>query len=139
MSETQGLLAPATPSDVEDAYVDVGPVAQTVTREVAKAMAFDKAEYDERVTSDVVETARDALFAGLLEVETGTTAEFEAWRDAHDDYEVEWNGSEDVDGVAWHVVPFEDTVVAASYQNEADAAVSTLRRIAFGKYYRPVL
>ncbi|MFC7167048.1 DUF5809 family protein [Halospeciosus flavus] len=137
--ETHGFLAPATESEATAAYEDVGPAAQTVTREVAKAMEFDREEYDERVTGEVVATARDALFASLLEVHSGTREAFEAWLDDHPDTDVRHNGSEDVDNVAWHYVPFEDTVVTATYQNEPDAARATLRRIVHGRFYRDVV
>ncbi|MGB9986775.1 DUF5809 family protein [Salarchaeum japonicum] len=136
--ETHGILAPETDGEVRAAYEDVGPAAQNVTREVAKAMEFSKEEYGERVTGEVVETARDALFANLLRVHSGTRDEFEEWLDGTD-YEVAENGSDDVDHVAWHVVEFEDTVVTASYQNEPAAARGTLRRIVHGKYYRDAL
>lgn len=136
--ETHGFLAPGTPEEVREHYEDVGPAAQTVTRELAKAMEFDEAEYDDRVTSDVVETARDALFASLLEVHSGTREEFEAWLDGRD-VEVRENGSDEVDYVAWHLVPFAGTVVTATYQNEPAAARGTLRRIAHGRFYRDVL
>lgn len=133
--DVHGFLAPETPDDVREAYADVGPAAQTVTREVAKAMEFDPDEYGDRVTGDVVETARDALFASLLRVQSGTREEFEAWVDGTD-YDVVENGSEDVENVAWHLVPFENTVVTATYQNEPEAARGTLRRIVHGKFYR---
>ncbi|QDX40032.1 DUF5809 family protein [Salarchaeum sp. JOR-1] len=136
--ETHGVLAPETADEVRAAYEDVGPAAQNVTRELAKAMEFSREEYDDRVTGEVVETARDALFANLLEVHSGSREEFGDWL-ADYDYEVVENGSDDVDRVAWHVVPFENTVVTASYQNEPAAARGTLRRIVHGKYYRETL
>lgn len=136
--DVHGFLAPETPDEVREAYEDVGPAAQTVTREVAKAMEFDTEEYGERVTGDVVETARDALFASLLRVQSGTREEFEAWLEGTD-YEVVENGSEDVENVAWHLVPFENTVVTATYQNEPQAARGTLRRIVHGTFYRETL
>lgn len=135
--ETHGLLAPETEDDVREAFEAVGPAAQNVTREVAKAMEFDREEYGERVTADVVGTARDALFANLLEVHSGTRDEFEEW--VEDDYEVLENGSESVEYVAWHLVPFENTVVTATYQNEPDAARGTLRRVVFARFYRDVV
>ena len=46
--------------------------------------------------------------------------------------------SENVDNVAWHAPPFADAV-AATFQNEEDAAVETLRRQAFGRVYRELL
>ncbi|MEE6210958.1 DUF5809 family protein [Salarchaeum sp. III] len=138
--ETHGFLAPETEAAVRAAYEDVGPAAQNVTREVAKAMEFSKEEYGERVTGEVVETARDALFANLLQVFSGSCEEFEDWLENEDAaYEVVENGSEEVEMVAWHVVPFADTVVTASYQNEPAAARGTLRRIVHGRFYRDAL
>ncbi len=88
--ETHGVFSPATEAVAREQYEDIGPVAQTVVKETAKAMTFDREEYGERVTSDVVATARDALFASLLETHTGTSEEFEA--DVPDDYEVHDGG-----------------------------------------------
>ncbi|WP_336035336.1 DUF5809 family protein [Halobacterium yunchengense] len=139
MPETRGLLAPATEAEARERFEAVGPAAQTVTREVARAMELSKAEYDDRVTSAVVGTAREALFASLLAVEVGDADEFEAAKDAHPDADVYENGSPSVDYAAWHHVPFADALVATTFQNEPDAAVATLRRIAFSRFYEPVL
>lgn len=135
MVETAGWLAPDSPEDAREVYESMGPIAQVVTREVAKAMAFDREEYEKRVTGEVVETARDALFASLLEVRDGSHEELEEWR-ADYDGGCEVMGSENVDRVVWHA--FDGEAVAATYQNEPDAARSTLRRQAFGRLYRPV-
>ncbi|MFB6121536.1 MAG: DUF5809 family protein [Halobacteriaceae archaeon] len=136
--ETLGEFAPATPEAVADRFEALGPVAQTVTKEVAKAMEFDAEEYRSRVTSDVVETAREALFASLLEVHVGTRAEFESAVEASD-YEVVERGHPDVERVVWHVADAADTVVAATFAEEQAAAVGTLRRQAFGEVYRDLL
>ena len=134
---THGFLAPESESDARDRYEAVGPAAQTVVKETAKAMAFDADEYDERVTGEVVETARDALFASLLEVRTGTREEYDEWL-ADRDREVIEQGNENVERVAWHDA-LGETVVAATYQSEERAAVATLRRQAFGRVYRELL
>lgn len=139
MTETRGLLAPETEAEVRERFEAVGPAAQTVTREVARAMDLSKDEYEEHVTSEVVGTAREALFASLLEVQVGTDEEFEAAQDEHPDAEVVENGSSDVDNAAWHYVPFADALVATTFQDEPDAAVATLRRILFGRFYSDVL
>jgi len=136
MSETRGVFAPETTEEARECFEAVGPAAQTVTKELAREMAFSKEEYDERVTSDVVETARDALFASLLQVEVGEYTEFAAARTDHPDAEVVQHGSQDVDNAVWHYVAFADALVAATFQDEPEAAVGTLRRIAFGEYYR---
>ncbi|RCU46916.1 hypothetical protein DU504_06100 [Haloplanus salinus] len=136
--ETEGVFAPETLADAREAYESVGPAAQTVVRETATAMDFDGEEYRERVTSDVVETARDAMFASLLVVHVGDWAAFEDWR-ADAAVDVTLLGSEDVDGVVRHVAPFADAAVAATYQDERDAAVATCRRAAFGRLYRDAL
>ncbi|WP_408956850.1 DUF5809 family protein [Natrinema sp. 74] len=134
---TVGTLSPSSTEAARERYEEVGPAAQTVVREVAKAMAFDRAEYDERVTGDVVETARDALFAGLLEVHVGDREEFEEWCESVD-AEVTTVGSENVDRVVWHAGP-DGEAVAATFQNEEDAAIATLRRQVFGRLYRPLV
>ena len=136
--ETEGVFDPATLADAREAYESVGPAAQTVVRETASAMDFDREEYRERVTSDVVETARDALFASLLVVHVGDRDAFEDWR-ADADVDVTLLGSDEVENVVWHVAPAVDAAVAATYQDERDAAVATCRRQAFGRLYRDAL
>lgn len=136
--DTEGVLAPTSVAETRGAYEALGPAAQTVVREVAKAMAFDEAEYDERVTPEVVDTARDALFASLLEVAVGTDGEFASWR-AGFDGAVHVAGSDEVDRVVWHAAPFAGQAVAATFHEERAAAVATLRRQAFGRIYREVL
>lgn len=135
---TEGTLSPRSWDEAEQRYESLGSVAQTVVREVAKAMEFGREEYDERVTSDVVETARQALFAEQLTVRVGTKAEFDEWREDFDG-EIRVAGSDNVDRVAWHAAPFVDRAVAATFQNEPEAAVATLRRMAFNRIYREEL
>lgn len=135
---TVGTFAPSTADAAQEVYDSLGTTAQTVVREVAKAMSFDRKEYRERVTSDVVMTAHDALFASLLEVTVGTRAEFDEWCSPRE-YEVELAGSENVDRVVWHPIPFADRVVAATFQDAESAAIATLRRQAFGRHYREAL
>jgi len=101
-------------------------------------MEFDRAEYDERVDADVVETARDALFASLLRVRVADRETFEAWREGYDG-EVHVSGSDHVDRVVWHVAPVAEAAVAATFQDERRAAVATLRRQAFGRLYDDLL
>ncbi|WP_247003044.1 DUF5809 family protein [Halosolutus gelatinilyticus] len=134
---TAGTFTFESTEDAREQYETVGPAAQTVVREVAKAMAFDREEYGERVTGDVVETARDALFASLLEVRVGSREEYEEWRDAYDG-DVTEVGHESVDRVVWHAGP-EGDAVAATFQREEDAAIATLRRQAFGRIYRDLV
>ena len=136
--DTEGLFTPDTAADAREWYEGVGPAAQEVVRETTRAMSFDAEEYDRRVTGEVIETARDALFASLLEVCVGTRAEYEDWL-ADTDRSVAEFGSEHVDNVVWHVPGFGDEAVAATYQDERQAAVSTLRRQAFGRIYREVV
>lgn len=135
---TEGTFAPETLEAARERYEALGPTAQVVVREVARAMGFDREEYRDRVTEDVVLTARDALFAGVLEVSVGTREEFETWREGYDG-EVNVVGNENVDNAAWHAAPFAGAAVAATFQNEERAAVETLRRQAFGRLYRDEL
>ncbi|TYT63964.1 DUF5809 family protein [Natrialba swarupiae] len=134
---TVGSFEFESSAEAREAYESVGPAAQTVVREVAKAMSFDRAEYDDRVTGDVVETARDALFASLLSVAVGSREAYEKWRDEYEG-EVTEIGNENVDNVVWHAGP-EGEAVAATFQNEEEAAVATLRRQAFGRIYRELV
>jgi len=134
--ETAGVYEFESAEAARAAYADAGPVAQQVVKETAKAMDFDNAEYDQRVTGAVIETARDALFASLLTTYDGSRTEFDEWCDDNPDYSVDIAGSESVASVVWHPVGFAETVVAASYQAEPEAAAATVRRRAFGRHYR---
>ena len=134
---TDGTFAPETVEEARTQYRSVGPAAQTVVREVARAMEFDREEYAERVSSDVVETARDALFASLLEVHVGTREEYEEWLAAYEGEVIEV-GNENVENVVWHAGP-DGEAVAATYHEKEDAAVATLRRQAFGRVYRELV
>ena len=134
--ETQGTLVPGTDQELRDAHGGFRRTAKTVVRETAKAMGFDGDEYGERVTDDVVETAQDALFASSLAVHVGDRDAYESWRADHPEYEATEVGHPEVDNVAWHPAPVADAVVAATYQNEPEAAVDALRRQAFGRFYR---
>ena len=136
---TEGVFSPETEADAREAFESVGPAAQTVVRETAKSMAFDREEYRERVTGDVVETARDALFASLLVVSVGDREEWDDWQERNPDYEVHETGAETVERVVWHAAPFAEAAVAATFHEEEDAAIATLRRQAFGRLYRPLL
>ena len=133
--EREGVFEPETLDVAREAYESMGPAAKTAVRETATAMDFDQAEYRDRVTSDVVETARDAIFASLLVVRVADRDAFDSWRDGTD-VDVTTLGSPDVDRVVWHVAPFADAAVAATFQDEREAAVATLRRQAFGRCYR---
>ena len=134
--ESEGTLSPETSEEAREAFEAAGPVAQTVVRETARAMGFDPEEYRERVTTDVVSTARDVLFAARLRIHSGDRDEFDAWCADHEVHEVIEVGSPNVERVVWHAAPFADTVVAATYQDERDAAVEILRRQALGRIYR---
>jgi hypothetical protein len=136
--DTEGLFVPETAEAARERYEALGPSAQTVVKEVTRAMEFDATEYEDRVSSDVVETARDALFASMLEVRVGTREEFEAWRESTD-VDVTEIGNENVDNVVWHVAPFAEAAVAATFHEKRRAAVGTLRRQAFGRLYQEVL
>ena len=134
--ETRGEYSPESVEAVRSLADRLEPAARLVVREAAQAMDFDREEYRERVTDDVVETVRDALLASLLAVTVGSRGEFDAWL-ADRDLKVVEVGSEAVDNVVWHA--YDGTVVAATFQNEPDAAVATLRRQAFGRLYRELL
>lgn len=143
---TRGEFAPTSEAAARERYESLGPVAQTVVREVARAMELPREEYDERVTPDVVARARDVMFASALSVTVGTRAEFDAWAEERgldvawegEDGDVVVLGSEHVDNVAWHEPPV-GPAVAATFQGEEDAAVETLRRQAMGRVYRDLV
>lgn len=135
---TEGTFSPDSWEAARRRYDAIGPTAQTVVREVAKAMEFEREEYEERVTGEVVETARQAMFAGELAVHVDDADGFEAWREGYA-HEVRVAGSDNVDRVAWHPAPFAETAVAATFQDEPEAAVQTVRRMAFNRIYRDEL
>lgn len=134
--ESRGVYEPETIEEARHAYEEMIPAAKVVVRETASAMGFDSEEYENRVTNDVVETARDALFASLLLVRSGSREEFEEWCTDRPAYSHEVFGSENVDRIVWHTAPFDKSIVAATFQDAADAATGTLRRQAFGRLYR---
>lgn len=139
--KTVGYVLPETEAEAADIHAELGPAAREVVREVAVSMGFERDEYAERVTGDVVATGRDAIFGSLLVVTTGTREEFAAWRERppYEGYEVMLEGSDAVDHVAWHASPMAGVLIAATYQDEREAAVATLRRIAWGRLYQDVL
>lgn len=137
--ETHGFLAPDSAAAAREAFEDLGPAAQTVTSEVAKAMGFEREEYRERVTEAVVATGREALFASLLRVHVGSAESFETWLEDRDDMTVNLEGNEHVEQRAWHPVYPADAVAAVTFHEEPDAAIATVRRQAFGRFYRPIL
>ena len=136
--DTEGTLLPETVEEASGRYEQLGSTAQVVVKAVTKSMAFDREEYDERVDSDVIETAREAMFGEQLQVHVGTREEFDEWRETTD-HEVAVLGADNVDHVVWHAPPFAETAVAATYQNEPDAAVATLRRQAVARIYQDVV
>lgn len=135
---TEGQFLPETADEARERYASLGSTAQVVVKAVAKSMELGREEYDERVTSDVVETAREAMFGEEIRVRVGTAAEFETWRESAD-HDVEVLGAENVDHVAWHAPPFAEQAVATTFQNEEDAAVATLRRQAVARIYQDVV
>lgn len=136
--EERGVFAPQDAEDVREQWAAVGPAAQEVTRELARAMAFDRSEYRDRVDAEVIRTARDAIFASLLRVVVGARGEYESVLDRVE-YEVIEHGSDHVERVVWHVSPATETIIAATFQSEPDAAIATLRRQAYGRLYREIL
>lgn len=135
---TEGILAPDSVEAAREAYETLGPAARTVVREVAREVATDRTAFEDLVTDEVVATARDAMFASLLEVRIGTHEEFVDWQAAFEG-EVATTGSETVSSVVWHTAPASDRAVAATFEREEAAAVATLRRQAFGRLYRELL
>ncbi len=111
------------------------PTAKTAAREAAKAMGFDRAEYERRMTNDVISAVRDAVFASSLRVRVADGETFDEWR-TDSDAEVVLVGNDSAPRVVWHAPGFGDCAVAATFGEEREAAVATLRRQAFGRLYR---
>jgi hypothetical protein len=135
--ERVGILSPDSVEAARATYDQLVPAAKTVATETAKAVDLD-GPFEEQVTGDVVATAHEALFASLLEVRVGDREAFDDWRAGYDG-DVTALGSDAVPNVVWHAPPFGDRAVAATYADEREAAVATLRRQAFGRIYRDVL
>ena len=133
--ETRGTVSPLSWDDAETRYRELGATAQSVVRELARAMSFDREEYESRVDSDVVETARQTLFAESLAVRIADWGTFDEWRKEYP-HDVRVAGSDNVGRVAWHDSPAAEAAVAATFENEPDAAVGTVRRMAFNRLYR---
>ena len=138
---TDGYISPQTEESARAHFAALGPAAQELTREIAVAMEFSQEEYRERVTTGVVSTAREALFGSLLEVTTADRDTFDTWlaEQSISSDTVTIEGGELVEYIAWHQSPMAGRVIGATYQHEREAAVSTLRRMAWGKLYRPVI
>ena len=139
--QTEGFLAPETPGEVHETFASLAPVAREVTRAVARASSADTEGYRERVGDSVVETAHEALFGSLLIVWTADRETFEQWcdRPANAPLDVRVEGGDHVENIAWHVAPATDHVIAATYEDQREAAVSTVRRIAWGRIYRELI
>ncbi|WP_255192128.1 DUF5809 family protein [Natronobeatus ordinarius] len=131
---TVGTFDPESLEEAREQYESVAPAAGTVVREVARAMEFDREEFGDRVTEDVIETAHDALFASLLAVTVSTREEYDDWIEGYDG-DVTEVGHDHAANVVWHAGP-EDEAVAATFNDQEEAAVATLRRQAFGRIYR---
>lgn len=136
--DTEGRLRPESAEAARSTYAELVPAAKVATREATKAMGFDSAEYDERVTPDVIESVRDAIFASLLTVHVADREAFDEWL-ADRDAEATVAGSDHAPRVVWHDPAIADTVVAATFGERREAAVGTLRRQAFGRVYRDLL
>ncbi|MFB6082483.1 MAG: DUF5809 family protein [Halanaeroarchaeum sp.] len=137
--KTRGYIAPETEPAVRAQYAALAPAAKTVTKEIAEAATDDSDAYREIASEDVYETAQQALFASLLEVQVGTAAEYKSALDEYEGFEADVAGTETVARRAWHPVEARETVVAVSFEEREDAAVASLQRQAFGRFYRPMI
>lgn len=131
--KTVGRFTPESVSMARRRWDSLEDTARQVVGETARAMAFDREEYAERIDASVERTAQDVLFASELAVSVGSRAAFLEWEAAFSG-PVHTAGSPDVGNVAWHA--FDGEAVAATFENERAAAVATLRRQAFGRLYR---
>jgi hypothetical protein len=136
--ETEGVFAPETATAARDRFQSFESAANTALRTLGRELGMGTDEYENRMTVDVRLATQEAMFASLLEVHVGTHSEYETWLDDHEVEAVEV-GSDAVDNVVWHAPPFADSVVAATFQDEREAAVGTLRTQAFGRLYREII
>ena len=61
--DTIGELAPTSTTTVYERFDSPGSHAQTVAREIETAMGIDREDYNDGITSEVVEAARATLVA----------------------------------------------------------------------------
>jgi hypothetical protein len=132
---TEGLFAPETIEAAREQYAATDAAADAVLRALARAVPLAEDAGDVHADDDLRLTAREAIFASLLAVHVGTREEFEDWIDDRD-RAVEEVGSEQVSNVVWHDAGAADRILAATFENEPEAAVGTLRRQAFATLYR---
>lgn len=135
--ETVGQFEPETRQAVCETYESLETAAREAVRASTREMGFDTSEYETRVTEDAITAAQNALFASLLIAHVGTREEYE--NEVEDDIERIELGSENVSNVAWHDVPFAETVLATTFEVDPDPAVGMLRQHTFGQVYRAVL
>ena len=135
--ETVGYLAPETPEAVEEAYADCEPIARELTREIVLATGIDSASYHDMMTTEVIEAAQAVYFSSVLRIHTGSREEFSEWiaSSPYTEEAVHREGSPNVDQIAWHVSRATDQIVAATYHQQREAALSSLRRIVWGRLY----
>jgi hypothetical protein len=132
---TEGLFAPETIEAAREQYAATDAAADAVLRALARAVPLAEDAGDVHADDDLRLTAREAIFASLLAVHVGTREEFDDWIDDRD-RAVEEVGSEQVSNVVWHDAGAADRILAATFENEPEAAVGTLRRQAFATLYR---
>ena len=136
-----GFLTPESARAAQEAYAALAVPARDVTRAVVMAMDIEVDDYHDLVEETVIDAAREAQFGSLLEVRTADREAFDEWcdRPEHAELTVTVEGSEQVANVAWHVAPSVGRVIAATYESQREAAVSTLRRLAWGRIYRDMV
>lgn len=138
--ETVGYVLPETEAEVREIFDELEPAAHEVVGAIARRLP-DAWDPEHGVPEDAYRTGHEALFGSLLVVTTAAMEDFESWSTdgPYADYTVDIEGSEHVDHVAWHAAPATEKIIATTYQDERSAAVATLRRIAWGRVYRPLL
>lgn len=137
--QLRGMFTPETATAARERYESLALPAETVTKELAEAGTGSADAYREFLTPEVLDTAQQSLFAGLLAVRVGSREEYEEWLADHEDLTPTLAGHESVARRAWHPINPRDAVAAVSFEDSPDAAVATVRRQAFGKHYRSVL
>jgi hypothetical protein len=134
--ERRGLFSFDSEADLAAVHQALLPAGETVTEELLDVLAYHQEASEVSVTTELVETAHEAIFASLLEVYTGDSDEFDAWLRDHPELEVHLEGHEHAERRAWHPVGPAGAVVAVTFQQEVEAAAEMVRRQAVGRYYR---
>lgn len=130
-----GCFTPESESELVSRFESLETTAKVLVRQLRTAFDRNQDYVDDHLDQADVDTIKEIVFGSHLEIHAGTRQEFDQWFTGRS-LELIEIGSSEVDHIAWHHSPFVETVLAATFENEPEAAVETLRRQAIGRLYR---